>query len=490
MKKFRAFLLIVLILPIMFIFSACDQKVVTDIEYSTSNGNYDIYTVKYSDGSENTFTIKNGTNGRDGSDGQDGSDGKDLTFNDIYQTAQANGYTGTINEFMQDYLNGVTLTESNDVEAVNKALFSVVAVSSEFVVKYSNISSGSYQTKFGNGAGVIFRLDKESGDAYIMTNYHVVYYSKADNKLTDRIYCYLFGSPIVRTKKTTIDESGTETEVRDDNGYNIIEYDYNYAIPCEFVGGSMTYDIAVLKVTASDVIKNSNARAVDITDSDDVIVGETAIAVGNAEGLGISATKGIVSTDGEYIEMTLADDKTKQTNRVIRIDAAINGGNSGGGLFNDRGELLGIVNAKLVSSSIENIGYAIPSNVAIRVAENVLRNAENHNQKAYKAVLGVTVDRQNIRAVYDAQTDAAKIVEDLYIAAIDESSAFVNSTLQVGDKIESLFINNKEYTFDKFYSFADLTWLLNVGDIVGIKVEGAQSPIYVTMPEGSFSEIE
>ena len=60
--------------------------------------------------------------------------------------------------------------------------------------------------------------------------------------------------------------------------------------------------------------------------------------------------------------------------RVIRVDTAVNPGNSGGGLFNSKGELIGIVNAKIISSDVENIGYAIPSSVAINVADNIINH--------------------------------------------------------------------------------------------------------------------
>ena len=99
-----------------------------------------------------------------------------------------------------------------------------------------------------------------------------------------------------------------------------------------------------------------------------MVVGSSAIAIGNAQGLGISSTSGVVSVDSEYITMTAADGKTAVAFRVMRVDTAINSGNSGGGMYDDNGNLIGIVNAKIVYDGVENIGYAIPSNGAVSVA--------------------------------------------------------------------------------------------------------------------------
>ena len=188
--------------------------------------------------------------------------------------------------------------------------------------------------------------------AFVITNYHVVYDSDSDtdNHVSDQIYLYLYGME-----------------------------DEAYAIPATYVGGSANYDIAVLRVEQSEVLKSAvdsgSAAAVTVGDSDVVLPGETAIAIGNpsATGLsGLSVTRGIVSVDSEYITMTAADDSGEVSFRVIRIDAPVNSGNSGGGLYNDAGELIGIVNAKINSVELESIGYAIPSNVARAIADNII----------------------------------------------------------------------------------------------------------------------
>lgn len=140
-------------------------------------------------------------------------------------------------------------------------------------------------------------------------------------------------------------------------------------------------------MTDNEVLKNSDAKEVEIANSNEINVGDKAIAIGNSEALGISATSGIVSVDSEYITMLSLDEKAYVDHRVIRIDTAVNGGNSGGGLFNSNGQLIGIVNAKITDDSIENIAFAIPSNVAISIAQNIL----NNNGYFMRLILGVTL---------------------------------------------------------------------------------------------------
>ena len=165
------------------------------------------------------------------------------------------------------------------------------------------------------------------------------------------------------------------------------------------MGGSLYYDIAVLRIEDSEILASSSACAVEIADSDEVIVGESAIAIGNAQGYGISVSSGIVSVDSEYITMTAADGRTSVSFRVMRVDTAVNSGNSGGGLFDSTGKLLGIVNAKIVDDGVENIGYAIPSRVVVSIAENVLDYCYgSETERVQRAFIGVTVNAADSKA--------------------------------------------------------------------------------------------
>lgn len=99
--------------------------------------------------------------------------------------------------------------------------------------------------------------------------------------------------------------SNTENGIREDISVYLYGSEIEEkAMKATYVGGSLYYDIAVLRVEDSEILKTSNACAVDVADSDKVAVGDSAIAIGNAQGLGISSTSGIVSVDSEYITMT------------------------------------------------------------------------------------------------------------------------------------------------------------------------------------------
>jgi len=469
MKNLKKYLLLFILIPCMLIFCACD-RIVVDISKDVSAGGNNVYTISYNDGTKENLTIK------------DGEDGKDVSIEDIYSVAQQNGYTGTILEFIEEYLGSSISAEDKVTLATSRALMSTVNIFVEYTVtSVRNWFGNTKNLSIGAGAGVIVDIDKQTGDAYIMTNFHVVYNSETDrsDKMANKIVCFLYGCPIERTK----------LEETDENGYPMIRYN-DYAIECEFVGGSMEYDIAVLKITASDIIKNSNAFAATFADSDNIKIGNTTIAVGNPEGYGLSATKGIISVDSEYMTSYAADDVTSVTSRVIRIDAAINGGNSGGGLFNSNGEVIGIVNAKLASASIDNIAFAIPSNVAKRVFDNVLRNASAHNKKAYRGMLGMTLEARNARAEYNVVTGATTI-QDVCIKEISSTGiATKYPAIAVGDKIEKVYINGRlvlnEVT--KIYQIIDLTWTLNRGDVVGLKLEGKEL-VNIVMEESAFSEV-
>jgi len=233
----------------------------------------------------------------------------------------------------------------------------------------------------------------------------------------------------------------------------------------------LLYDIAVLKVSGSETLKNSDAKEAVFADSNHLSVGEKTIAIGNASSLGLSATEGIVSVDSEYISMTGADGVTPCTFRVLRTDTAINGGNSGGGLFNREGEIIGIVNAKITSSTIENIGYAIPSNVASAVAENIIRNCDGDTRTTVKrCILGINVMAKNSSAVQTIKNGKLKteIVETVSISNITAGTP-ADGKLEVGDILTSVTINyasGETLTLKPTRTFhlVDLSLTLSVGD--------------------------
>jgi serine protease Do len=346
-----------------------------------------------------------------------------------------NNYNVTINS-----------TESKNLLAASKALLSAVSINCTFNVTVNTIfGTPTTQEKQTAGAGVIYQLNKDKGDAYIITNYHVVYLNGANTKdsISDNIKVYLYGQ----------------------------EYE-QYAIYADYIGGSQNYDIAVLKVKNSNVLKASNAVAAEFADSNDVCVLDTAIAIGNPAAIGISATVGSINVDSENLTMTSIDGTGRVTLRVMRIDTAINGGNSGGGLFNDTGKLIGIVNAKISDSSIDNIGYAIPSNVAKNVADNIIYydSQDPENDCVYRILIGVTVGIASARTEYDTETGKVHKIEDVKIESVTVGG-ISDGKLAAGDIVRSVVIDGVTYDIVRTFNVIDVMLNARVTSAVTFNVE-------------------
>ena len=350
-----------------------------------------------------------------------------------------------------DSYENINISTSADANALaaSKALLSAVSVQAIF-----------RGTSGASGSGVIYKLDKEKGDAYIITNYHVVYDSslQTNNGISSNITVYLYGG--------------------EPNSYSV----NSYPIEATYLGGSMYYDIAVLKVVGSEVLMASDARAVDIANSDEVAVLDTAIAIGNAKGLGISATVGAVNVDSEEIPIPQnfipAGSSQNLTFRVIRIDTAVNEGNSGGGLFNSKGELIGIVNAKVMADGTENIGYAIPSNVAIAIAENAMHYRDG---SVYRCMLGVNIRIQDHGSKYDTVSGKVYKYETVVIVEVVAGSG-AQGYLEVGDVINSITVDGKTQKVTRMHQVVEAMLYARVESRVTINVTRGGKAMNIELP--------
>ena len=285
---------------------------------------------------------------------------------------------------------------------VEQCANSVVEIQTESVTNGSNpfqqyVSSGA-------GSGVIL-----TQDGYIVTNHHVI---EDANSIT------------VRTR------SGDE---------------YNASL----VGSDEQSDLAVLKIDASGL-----TPAV-LGDSTTLEVGDLAIAIGNPLGeLGGSVTSGIISALDR--EMTIDG----QTMTLLQTDAAVNPGNSGGGLFNANGDLIGIVNAKSSGENVEGIGFAIPISTATDIIDELIANGEVTS----RPTLGVSLYN-----VEDEMTASQLGVDStgVYIVQIVDGGAADNAGLRSGDRIVSV-------DGSKVSSASDVRAALNkhkIGESISITVE-------------------
>ena len=182
------------------------------------------------------------------------------------------------------------------------------------------------------------------------------------------------------------------------------------------VGVDSTSDIAVLKIDATGL-----TPAV-IGDSDKLAVGETTVAVGNPLGtLSNTVTQGIVSALNRQV--TVEDNDMT----LIQTDTSISPGNSGGGLFNANGELIGVVNAKSSYSEAEGIGFAIPINTAMDIAQQLIENGA-----VARPVLGVSIlDIQDSSTAQQYGVSALGV----YVADVTKGGGAEAAGVQRGDRI-------------------------------------------------------
>ena len=338
-------------------------------------------------------------------------------------------------------------------EIAKKCRSSVVAIETETKVVYNNYDN--YYNPFGSmfgygygygyggrggrggtqeytetaaGSGIII-----SEDGYILTNNHVI--SGAD-------------------KITVYVNSGEEGEE---------EQTYEATL----VGSSENNDIAVLKIDAKGL------NAATFGDSDQLEVGELAVAIGNPMGtVHGSVTAGIISAVEQ--ELTIDD----VTINAIQTDAAINPGNSGGALFDSYGNVIGVVYAKSSSVSIEGIGYAIPVNNIKELVEQMINDPDSvkDQTKGSQIMLGITI--QNITEDMSKQYS---MPVGVYITDVSTMSAAERAGLQKGDIIVG-FAGEDVKTADELNA---LKAKQTPGDTVAVKIDrnGKEMTLDLVVPQ-------
>ena len=350
-----------------------------------------------------------------------GGSGK-VVIQQVAPSSTASGSDSTDSGITAASSTGSTLTTEQVADMVSP---SVVVITTEQVV-YSQWSwYGQNQVESGAGSGVII-----SSDGYILTCAHVV------------------------------DGASTITVTIGDQDYT-----------ATLVGEDTTSDIAVIKIDADGLTPAT------VGDSDSLKVGQSVMAVGNPLGeLGGTVTGGMISALNRSV--TIQGTSSTNTMSLIQMDASVSPGNSGGGLFNMNGELIGIVNAKSSSSDAEGLGFAIPINDAIKVAQELLENG----YVTGRPYLGITY-----LAVEDAQTAAQLGVNayGVYVVDVVKGGPAEKAGLQAGDRIVS--VDGTEIATKD-----DLGTLMQkhaAGDTLSITIarEGQMQTISVTLGEKTAS---
>ncbi|MFA6678093.1 MAG: trypsin-like peptidase domain-containing protein [Acholeplasmataceae bacterium] len=390
----------------------------------------------------------------------------EITILDLYEAAVEDGYSGTMSDFIAEYISD---TAVDSKEGIIKGLKSSVSVFAKFTkttrtVPIIGLPQAETEDYLSAGSGVIYKLDKESGTAYIVTNHHVVYDAESDSKngVSGDIEIYLYG-----------------LELED------------FKIAATYVGGSEKNDVAVLKITDSDIIRNSIAEVVTVADSDIVEVGDNVVAIGNAQGGGISVTKGIISVTSEYIMLNTSNHGIVDF-RVMRVDAAVNKGNSGGGLFNSRGEVIGIINAKTISEEVDSIGYALPANTVFNLADNIIYYCDNRLQeKGEKVLMGVTMKIVDRVVSYDEVNDKITVKDVLKASEIAEGS-LASQHFELDDEFVSITIHGKTYEITRLYQVGDLLFKVRRNDTITIRVirDGNLVDLEISFTNENFNVIQ
>jgi Do/DeqQ family serine protease len=297
------------------------------------------------------------------------------------------------------------------VEIAKKSINTVVHVksassnSSDFSIEDFLFGRAQKRPQVGSGSGVIV-----SSDGYIITNHHVI-------------------------------ETAEEIQITTND---------NQSYEAKIIGSDEQNDIALLKIESSEDLPYAV-----FGDSDSTQIGEWVLAVGNPFNLTSTVTAGIISAKSRSLDPT-----GRTTQSYIQTDAAVNPGNSGGALINEKGELIGI-NTAIQTQTGSYVGYsfAVPSNIAKKVIEDILEYGIV--QYGFLGVTGTSLNSARAKELDVSDT------EGFYINGIDKESGAKSAGIKIGDII-------KDIDGIKISKFSDLKGYLNTkrpNDIVNINLK-------------------
>ena len=348
------------------------------------------------------------------------------------QTTSSISTTNNNSTKSDGYVKQTSLENYSDtsVYAANKILPSIVGIKIDYTVNSTSIfgRTGS-TTATASGSGIII-----SEDGYILTNNHVVSSSSSDSNSYYQIS---------EATKVTVTLFNDETEYE-----------------AKIVGQDKQTDLAVIKIEKTGLTK------AEFADSDDVKVGEFAMAVGNPVNMTSTVTTGIVSAVNRKIT-----DSDGKTYTCIQTDAAINSGNSGGALVNAQGKVIGINTLKLSGSGIEGIGFAIPINSTTDITSQLIQYSKV--KRPFIGISGIDLD----------ETTAKKynLVVGIYVKSVEDFSSAEKGGLKAGDVII-------EADGKSIKSMDELNEIKNshqIGDTIKLKVNrnGSEKEITLTLGE-------
>lgn len=330
------------------------------------------------------------------------------------------------------YVSQTSLSNYSDtaVYAANKILPSIVGINVEYNVNSIMSMFGKQSqtsTAQATGSGIII-----SDDGYILTNNHIVSTSSSESYYE-----------VSEATKLTVTLFNDETEYE-----------------AKIIGTDEQTDLAVIKIEKTGLSK------AEFADSDNLKVGEFAMAVGNPLGMQSSITCGVISAINR--EVTDSDGKSFT---LIQTDAAINAGNSGGALVNSEGNVIGINTLKLSGTGIEGMGFAIPINSTTDITSQLIQYSKV--KRPYIGISGMDLTEQTAKA--------NKLVVGVYVKSIDDFSAAEKAGIKIGDVI--IEAEGKKIT--KMDELNEIKNSHQIGDEIKIKVnrDGQEKELTITLGE-------
>ena len=347
-------------------------------------------------------------------------------------TASNSNNSNSSNSVSSGYVSQTSLSNYSDtaVYAANKILPSIVGIKVEYNVNSLISMFGKQtqtQTATASGSGIII-----SEDGYILTNNHIVSTSSSESYYE-----------VSDATKVTVTLFNDETEYE-----------------AKIIGMDEETDLAVIKIDKTGLAK------AEFADSDNIKVGEFAMAVGNPLGMQSSITCGVISAVNR--EVTDSDGKTFT---LIQTDAAINSGNSGGALVNSEGKVIGINTLKLSGTGIEGMGFAIPINSTTDITSQLIQYSKV--KRPYIGISGIDLDEETAKTY--------NLVVGAYVKSVDDFSAAEKAGVKIGDVI--IEADGKKIT-----TMDELNEIKNshqIGDEMKIKVNrnGQEKELTITLGE-------
>ena len=345
---------------------------------------------------------------------------------------------GTTKTVSNAKLTTSTSTVTSDVsDIVENTLPSIVSITNMSVQEVQNFFGGiSQQESESAGSGII--ISQNDSELLVVTNNHVV--------------------------------EGSDTLTVTFNDGNSVE--------AQIKGTDSARDLAVVAVPL-DKISDDTMNAIKVAtlgDSDSLKVGEPAIAIGNALGYGQSVTTGIVSATGRTIDGFDGE--------YIQTDAAINPGNSGGALLNANGEVIGINSAKINSSAVEGMGFAIPISDASDVIQNLMnketRSKVSDEERGYLGIKGYDVSEEGAQ-MYNMPTGV--YVKEVMSGGGSEKAGLTKGSIITGFEGSSISgMSSLQEQFQYYKAGEEVTLTVQIPDKNG---EYTEKEIKVTLGKNS-----